>query len=369
MPTINKSYDVAQRLPVEKIRKTLGIKPPVILQEIGTAPRLKNTGIEWYEDEVIGLYATGTGSGTSGEITATDTTINVSTAEVFRAGDIVEVENERMKVTAVDYTANTITVERGFQGTTATTHPANSKVEVVSSVAPEGELIASSRVSRPIKHTNVTQVFQDRLFLTATLEAIEPEWARDEKARQIQQKIYRLDSLKAKSIWYGIRYDSASSAERTMGGVDFFVANKVDAGGATLTPDMIIDQLIEMDNDGVFDMGLSPEIWLNPVYAKVVNDWMANQVMVERTDERVGRVVKYLVTNVGEIPIKYDRHIKPGEVFLIDPKAIKKAVLRPEQTEKLGKTKDGTEYLIVEEFTIKIEYPSAWRKLFNVAVP
>lgn len=369
MPAIQQSYDVAQRLPVDKIRKTLGIKKLAILSAIGTAPKISQTGVEWYEDEVLGLYTTGTGSGTNGEITATDTTINVATAEIFRIGDIAEIESERVKVTGVDYNNNTITVVRGFQGTTAATHPANSKIEVISSVAPEGELAGASRVSRPIKHTNVTQVFQDRLFLTGTLEAVSPEWAKDEKGRQIAQKIYRLDSLKAKSIWYGIRYDSASDAERTMGGADFYIGNKVDAGNAALTPDMLIDQIIAMDNDGVFDMGLSVEIWMNPNYMKVVNDWLASQVMLERQDQAVGRVIKYLVTNAGEIPIKFDRNIKVGDVFLIDPKAIKKAVLRPEVSEKLAKIKDGTEYLILEEFTVKVDYPSAWRKLYNVAAP
>ena len=369
MPAINKSYDVAQRLPVDKVRKTLGIKMLPILSAIGTAPKISQTGIEWYEDEVLGLYTTGTGSGANQEILNTDTTINVATADIFAVGDVVEVGSERMKVTAVDYANNTITVTRGFQGTTAATHPANSKIEVVSIVAPEGELTGASRVSRPVKHTNVTQVFQDNLYLTGTLQAVTPEWARDEKARQIQQKIYRLDALKAKSVWYGIRYDSAAAAERTMGGVDYYVGNKVDAGAGPLTPDMLIDQIIAMDDDGVFDMGLMPEIWLNPQYQKVVNTWWDSKLLIERRDEKVGRVVNYLVTNQGEIPIRYDRAIKTGDVFLIEAKAIKRATLRPEEIEKLAKTKDGTQFLIVEEFTIKVDYPSAWRKLYNVAAP
>lgn len=369
MPAMNTTYEVKQRFPVEKVRKALGIKKLPILSAISSIGKIDTTGIEWYEDEVIGLFTTGTGSGTAQEILDTDTTINVATADVFAIGDIVEIENERVQVTAVDYAANTITVVRGFQGTTAATHPANSKLEVVSSVAAEGNLTGASRVSEPVKHSNVTQVFQDNLYLTGSLEAISPEWAKSEKARQVRQKIFRLDSLKARSIWYGIRFDSTSEKKRTMGGINFYVANKVDAGGAALTPDMIIDQIIAMNNDGVFDMGLMPEIWVNPSYQKVINTWWDSKVLVEREDEKVGRKILKLVTNQGDIAIKYDRTIKEGDLFLIDPAEVKKATLRPDGMEKLAKTDDGQKYLLLEEFTIKVEYPSAWRKLENIAAP
>jgi len=368
----NTSYDVNQTPLTEPIRQALGVVPPMILRAIRTGSGINQTSLDWYEDEILALKANVTGpvDGTTGNILASSTTLDVSSANIFAVGDILEWDGERVKVSAVDYTNNQITVVRGYQGTTAVNHAPNLPAEVVSSAnAESADVGIGSRVSTPTKYMNVTQIFSEYLSVSGTLEAVQVEWATDEVERQLRQKFNRLDALKAKSVLYGIRYDSATSAERTLGGINFFIVNKTNAGGVALTPDMLIDELIAMDNDGVFELNPNVQIWMNPNYMRVVNTWYNQKLMVNREDTRYGQIITSLVTNYGEIPIMYDRNIKVGDIFIFDPNFVEKRPLRPERREMLGKRGDRTEWQIVEEFTIKVGYLNAWRKIENVAAP
>ena len=362
------TYDVTQTYAIQKIRKVLGINPLPIIRAIAQGPRLDKTGDSWYEDTILGLYTNVTGPGDP--ILSTATTLDVTTAAIFAQGDVCEWESERVKVTSVDTTNNKITVVRGFQGTTAANHDANKKIEVVSTVAPEVTLLDGTRVSTPVKYENVTQVFEDLLEISDSLDAVSPDWANSERERMIRQKLFRLDTLKAKSIWYGIKYDSSSDKERTLGGIDYYVGNKVDAGGAALTtPNMLIEQILAAEEAGVFDMGLEYEIWMNTGYQKTVNTWYDQKLVINREDKKYGMVITFLVTNQGTFRLRFDRQIKEGDIFFIDPKEVEKRPLIPERRVPLAKDKRTKKYLLDEEFTIKVHFPSAWRKLENVATP
>ncbi len=365
MAQINTTYKYDQTFDIQKIKKQLGIVELPILKAMRKGRRLDKTGIDWYEDELVSFKTTGYVGG--GDITASATVIDVAN-NIFAVGDIVEVDDERMKVTAVDLANSKITVIRGFQGTTAATHTAGSTLEIVSSVVNEGGLLSGSQVSKPIKSTNVTQIFQDKIELSGSAEASSPDWVKDEIDRQMKNKLYRLMKLKARSVLYGIKYDSTADEERTMGGLNYFIGNKINVGAA-LTPDVLIDQIVDMETEGVFDVGLRPQIWLNPVYQKVVNTWYDSKLLIERKDNQYGQVIMSLVTNAGTIDIKYDNQIKVGDVFIVDMVEIEERPLRPQAVVKLAKNDDKTKRMIVEECTVVVNYSMAWRKLENISAP
>ena len=358
-----RSYDVNQLFPVEKIKKILGIRPQPFYGAIGQGAAIKQTHVKWYDDGVVGTKTTLSAD----VLDATTTTFSVTNAAVFAPGDIAVVGSERVKVVSVDYTGNTIEVIRGYQGTTATTHSTGDTIEVVSTVVDEGSVVPGSRSATPKVYENYTQIFQDIVVVTGTLNAVEPEWGDSEKNRQLKHKLHRLEVLKERSVLYGIPYDSASAAERTMGGIDYYIQNKVNVSAA-LTPDVLIDQIVEMQNEGVFDAGLNCEIWMNPEFQKVVNTWYDSQLIVNQETDQYGQVITSIATNAGTFKIRYSPNIKLGDIFLIDPKQVKKRVLRPETREILAKTDDSIKVLILEEFTVEVLYPSAWRKLENVTL-
>jgi dolichyl-phosphate-mannose-protein mannosyltransferase len=58
-------------------------------------------------------------------ITSSSTVIDVSDASVFSVGKTIKIDSEQMKVLSIDTALNQITVERGYIGTTATSHAAH----------------------------------------------------------------------------------------------------------------------------------------------------------------------------------------------------------------------------------------------------
>ncbi len=61
---------------------------------------------------------------------ASETGVDVNDAQIFKEGDIMLVDSEKMKITSIDTGANTLTVERGHRNTTAATHDDDTRVYV-----------------------------------------------------------------------------------------------------------------------------------------------------------------------------------------------------------------------------------------------
>lgn len=61
---------------------------------------------------------------------ASETGISVNDANIFKVNDIILIDSEKMKVTAIDTGTNTLTVDRGARNTTATTHTDNTRVYI-----------------------------------------------------------------------------------------------------------------------------------------------------------------------------------------------------------------------------------------------
>jgi hypothetical protein len=110
------------------------------------------------------------------------TTINVAagTGVNFRAQDIVKIDDELIRITA-DPAADALTTiaasnGRGWGGSTAAAHNLNSVVEIVSVAYLEGN--PTPGIARTVVKTqvdNFTQIFEDVVQVSSTLEAVE-QW-------------------------------------------------------------------------------------------------------------------------------------------------------------------------------------------------
>lgn len=60
------------------------------------------------------------------------------------------------------------------------------------------------------------------------------------------------------------------------------------------------------------------------------------------------------VSDFGELRIVPNAHMSTRDVLVIDPKAVKKCILRNFKTEKMGKTGDNTKYMLKFDFGVKV---------------
>jgi Family of unknown function (DUF5309) len=132
----------------------------------------------WMEDTLRPLSSTITDN----PLLIGGVTINVAagTGVYFRANDIVKIDDELIRITAVATDALTTVAAsngRGWGGSTAAAHNLNSVIEIVSVAILEGDNTpGETRQTTKSQVDNYTQIFEDGVKVSATLEAVD-QWA------------------------------------------------------------------------------------------------------------------------------------------------------------------------------------------------
>lgn len=94
----------------------------------GVGNGVQITGVFGYGDEVSATPYVDSGTLTAEELDTTETGVDVVSGTPFSAGHTIRIESEQMYVESVS--ANTLTVRRGVNGTTAATHATSKAVYV-----------------------------------------------------------------------------------------------------------------------------------------------------------------------------------------------------------------------------------------------
>jgi hypothetical protein len=213
----------------------------VVLKRIDQEGRRKNADdplFRWEEDELETRFdAINNAAGYANNATS----LIVDTGGIFPQGGLVIVPrtNEIMYVQSV--TANTLTVLRGFAGTTAAALVDNDPLFVISQVAEEGDRSFAARSSNPVQRTNYTQIFRTSVEASGTwissANLTNPhDWPYQHKKKGIEH---------LKEIEQGFLFGRPGSTVgpngkplRTTGGLDYFCTqNRQDAGGQLTEPE------------------------------------------------------------------------------------------------------------------------------------
>ncbi len=157
------TYTAGTALPelAEDVADVVGLISPQetpLLDALGD-PLREATSIhhEWLEDELLPNKDAINDSTWSNP--ASDTTFDVDNGSRFRIGDQIQVEGseELMFVTAVS--ANTLTVVRGYAGTTAESLADNAVLNILGNAALEGDDRPNARFTSRVRCGNYTQIF------------------------------------------------------------------------------------------------------------------------------------------------------------------------------------------------------------------
>ena len=209
---------------------------------------------KWMEDTLRPLTSTITNN----PLASGGTTISVATGAGanFRAGDIVKIESELIRITSVaadDLTTVASPNGRGFGGSTAAAHNQNSVIEIVSVAIAEGTATAGeARTMVKTSVSNYTQIFEDVVQVSSTLEAVE-QWAPgSEYARQLGKTMKTMMILMDKTAIYGKPAQRSASNPGALGGFRHFTTTNVTAAsGAQLSEKLVLDALTQgYDNGG-----------------------------------------------------------------------------------------------------------------------
>ena len=221
------TYSAGATLPelAEDVSDIVGIVSPFetpLLDALGD-PRseAKSTHHEWMEDELLPNKDAINDSTYSDP--AADTQFVVDNGNRFRVGDQIQVEasEELMLVTAVN--SNTLTVVRGYAGTTAENLANDKVINILGNAALEGDDKPAVRFTNRSRNGNYTQIFAATAEVSGTDMAASQLGLADEMDYQKQERLRELLRDLENTVVNGGQPTSnpqgGSSVRRTMKGV------------------------------------------------------------------------------------------------------------------------------------------------------
>jgi hypothetical protein len=164
-----------------------------LLDHLGDPPRpATSTYHEWLEDEL--LPNTDAINDNSWTNPAADETFGVDHADRFRVGDQVRPEgsSELLLVRETNTTAGTITVTRGYGGTTAAALADNQVLHILGNAALEGDEAPVARFTNRVRRGNWTQIFTAAVRVSGSDLAVRKLAVSDELDFQKQERIREL---------------------------------------------------------------------------------------------------------------------------------------------------------------------------------
>jgi hypothetical protein len=286
-----------------------------LLQRVGmnSYPGIVNTKYEWQRDEAIPLTDT-----LHIAITSTsDTLLYVHYAERFALNDIVLIGSELVQVQSIDVSADTLTVTRGFAGSTAATALVDIDIYRLGNARPEGSSPGWARQTVTTQPYNYTQIFDEMVSITGTEEVMRNYAPTDLMAWRLDARMQEMYQLMEKALIYNNqRYVGTASLARLSAGLDYWVYDKNNLSSAALAFDDIED--VMQEKFAAFGMSGTPDtLWVNGFVKRKISSWGAGTIQTGRTENVVGNEVTVLDTNFGSVAVELDHLIVPTQAWLL----------------------------------------------------
>lgn len=262
---------------------------------------------DWLEDDLLGYYTY-----VATAIASADTTsLAVDDGSIVRVGDILFVPSvgEYMRVTAVS--TNTLTVTRGYGGSTkATAIPLDAIVLDIGPAMEEGSTNRGAKSTQTVTKHNFTQIFRTPVEISNTLAASKLHGGKEASYQRRKALIEHKRDI-ANAMYFGRMHEDYSGAKvrRTMGGIFGFMADSESqafssAGGTTLTYANFDSYVARR----AFAHGSSDKLMIcGGNMATVVNSWAEKKLVTQvGKDKTYGVNISNLVTTYGNLNVMYD---------------------------------------------------------------
>ena len=250
------TYSAGASLPeiAEDVSDIIGIVSPYetpLLDHLGDPLRpATSTYHEWLEDEL--LPNTDQINDSQWTDPAADTTFGVDNADRFQVGDQVRPagSDELLLVTATDTQAGTITVERGYGGTTPEALADDQVLHILGNAALEGDDAPAVRFTNRTRKGNWTQIFTAAVRVSGSDLAVRKLSVSDELDYQKQERLRELLRDLEATVINGASPASSpegsATVRRTMKGIIPFLTTNVfrpGSGGFPADTDLTETQL------------------------------------------------------------------------------------------------------------------------------
>ena len=341
-----------------------------LLDALGDPARAaRSTVHEWLEDTL--LPNTDKINDSTYTNPLTDTQFVVLNANRFRVGDQIKVETsaEVMLVTAVDTGTNTLTVVRGYGGTTAAALANNQVINILGNASLEGDSADAARFNARTRKTNYTQIFASTVEVSGSELAVKQIGVADEADYQKQQRLRELLRDLENCVINGrspaANPEGSASVRRTMKGIIGFVTTNKFTPGAGGFPS---DTFITEEN---LNLALR-EIWkaasgqvdlivVNGRDKRRINEFVGTNQRFTPEDRTFAKVIGTYESDYGVCRIALSRWVPNGTVLLLDSSRVEVMPLagRSFHYKPLGATGDRESGQVIGEYTLELRNENA----------
>lgn len=326
-----------------------------------------HTKVEWIEDTreplAVGLNTAMNNSVTTSVLLAADANkVQVGQILLFADGA------EQMWVSAVASDGVTLTVSRGYGGTTATAQVVNNNtaIEILGIARLEGA--ESHGLGYTVRSTNYnhTQIMQREVKVSRSQNQISQYGIREEFDYQSNKAIPHLMRLIEKGVYKGTRSAGSSAAPRSFGGLGTFVTNNaINSGSAAVTQAKFENALKAAYLDG----GKPSKAFVSPTNMQVIKNFYdsANFLRVDTKEKTVGMTIEKIITPYGTVDLIMDRWAPDSTIYILDPEHVGFVTYYPFTSEPLAKTGDYQRGEVVGEFTLCVRMDKAHAVITTIA--
>jgi len=301
----------------------------------------------------------------------------VDNAGYFRVGDIVQVPRttEVVLVTAVDNTGNTITVNRGWGGSTTARLEDDEPLVILGNANEEGAKLREIKTTEPVKKTNYTQILRTPVGVTNTLAATSTYGPK-------AMAYYRhLDGINhaidmERTMWLGKKGKDIHNGKprRTTGGIlEFLTENVLDVSAITggLTEQAFTEWL-----EDVFRYGSSEKIlFACGRLCTIIDLWAQNKLKTVPGERTYGVKVKEYVSSHGTLYIVkhklFEGPVYGGMGVILDMNNVAYCPLKGRDTKLLTARQDPDEDAVkdeyITEFGVEVRLPKTHAIIKGVA--
>ncbi len=369
------TYSAGASLPesAEDVADLVSIVSPYetpLLDHLGDPPRpAASTYHEWLEDEL--LPNTDAINDAQWTNPAADETFGVDHADRFRAGDQVRPEgsNELLLVRSTDTVGGTITVTRGYGGTTPANLSDNQVLHILGNAALEGDEAPAARFTNRVRRGNWTQIFTAAVRVSGSDLAVRKVAVSDEldfqKQERLRELLRDLESTVLNGAGPTANPQGSESVRRTMKGLIPQLASNVfqpGVGGFPADADLTEAQL-NLALRLVWEKASSriDTIAVNGYQKRRINSFVSASRSYAAADVAYRDLVAVYESDFGVCRLILCRAVPANTVLLLDSSRINVVPLigRSFHYKPLATTGDYEAGEVIGEYTLELRNESA----------
>jgi hypothetical protein len=343
-----------------------------LLDVLSQAPRAAaNVLHEWLEEEL--------GPNTiSVSLTATDAEVYIVPHKAgtlsypfLQVGMVLENQStgEMMQVGAV--AVNTVTVSRGFAGTSADTLTAGNALFMVADAALEGADVSGDITVPRSRKTNYCQIFKKDVIVSGTMQAVNKlggigDEYEHQKMQRLREAVRDLEKATIRGKLSGNTIGGSAVANtRTMKGL--WATISTNASSVSSLDQPRLDDAIKLawDSGGETDLIVVDANW-----KRVIDGWNDSRTEVMQgggQDERYHRRITFYEGTFGSHQVVLDRWMPAYSLMVLDRNRCHVVPLqgRSFRHETVSKTGDSQKGMVLGEYTVEAKNEEGMSKVYG----